>query len=249
MSTFTLVSLIGHLTVTFVAWRQRGRAFAIFAFAYIGIYTAISFSLRSQLPSGPLLPVLQGLIYFHFLMLARPKLRPVAYRALVSIPASAWTAGTVLALPWAVAGGLGFEPHGLWIPYALAAIGTYQSLRARREEKDLHLDGLTVAELARHPLGEGRVARPLRIVQITDPHLGPFMSEERLAAICRRAVAWEPDLVLLTGDFLTMEGQGSPEALGRALAPLKELQGRTFACRGNHDLESPRIVARGLAQA
>ena len=45
------------------------------------------------------------------------------------------------------------------------------------------------------------------------------------SAACGRViadlVAHEPDLVLLTGDFLTMEGAGSPGALARALEPLR----------------------------
>src|SRR5262249_26573903 len=82
--------------------------------------------------------------------------------------------------------------------------------------------------------------------QISDPHLGPFMSVERLHAICERAVAASPDLVLLTGDFLTMESQSGVEPLRQALAPLRALAGRTFACHGNHDLEAPRLVAAAL---
>jgi predicted MPP superfamily phosphohydrolase len=86
-------------------------------------------------------------------------------------------------------------------------------------------------------------------VQITDPHLGPWRSEESLRALCARAVAATPDLVLLTGDYFTMEGAGTPEALGRALSPLRALAGRVYACHGNHDHEHPREVAAGLAEA
>ena len=90
-------------------------------------------------------------------------------------------------------------------------------------------------------------SRPLRIVQISDPHLGPWQSvaalRRRIAELC----AHEPDLVLLTGDFLTMEGRGTPGALAEALAPLRGLEGRTFAILGNHDHESLEEVAGGLA--
>jgi hypothetical protein len=89
----------------------------------------------------------------------------------------------------------------------------------------------------------------LRVVQITDPHLGAFRSEASLRALCARVVEADPDLVLLTGDYFTMEGAGSPDALGRALAPLRALEGRTFACLGNHDHEAPAAVAQGLAEA
>src|SRR5690606_5993879 len=89
--------------------------------------------------------------------------------------------------------------------------------------------------------------RTLRIVQITDPHLGPFMSERRLRRICEQAIADAPDLILLTGDFLTMESHADPRVLARALAPLKAAEGRVFACLGNHDHEAPEIVVRALA--
>lgn len=75
------------------------------------------------------------------------------------------------------------------------------------------------------------------------------MSERRLRGICARAVAREPDLILLTGDFLTMESQRDPEVLCRALAPLAEARGRVFACFGNHDHEAPELVVRALARA
>jgi uncharacterized protein len=102
------------------------------------------------------------------------------------------------------------------------------------------------AVLRRSPPGDGRVERPLRIVQITDPHIGPFMSPSRLERICQRAVDRAPDLVLLTGDFLTMESQSDPSHLTRALGPLKALRGRVFACYGNHDHEAPMAVRSAL---
>src|SRR6187402_1566846 len=75
------------------------------------------------------------------------------------------------------------------------------------------------------------------------------MSARRLERICRRAVEKNPDLVLLTGDFLTMESQAHPELLARALSPLRELPGRVFACLGNHDHEALETVRRALSSA
>src|SRR5262249_46381252 len=147
---------------------------------------------------------------------------------------------------------LGLPPKGLLVPYALGLLGMIQSLGNRRSEIDLCLDGARVEGLARHPPGPPRgpsgSRRPLRVVQISDPHLGPFMSGARLRAICARAVEREPDLVLLTGDFLTMESQATPDHLAEALSPLEALPGRVFACRGNHDHEAPREVAAALAR-
>jgi predicted MPP superfamily phosphohydrolase len=92
-------------------------------------------------------------------------------------------------------------------------------------------------------------AAPLRIVQITDPHLGPFMSERRLYDICQRAVDQRPDLIFLTGDFLTVESQKSADPLARALLPLAVMKGRVFACFGNHDHECPELVDDALRRA
>ena len=44
------------------------------------------------------------------------------------------------------------------------------------------------------------------------------MSVARLRLIAERAVSAKPDLVFLTGDFLTMESQSDPRLLGAALA-------------------------------
>ena len=149
-------------------------------------------------------------------------------------------------MPWAIASALGFHPWAPWLPYVLAAFGMFQSLVARREEIDLVIGGEHIEGVVPHPHGSDREERPLRVVQITDPHIGPFMSVERLRDIAERAVAADPDLVLLTGDFLTMESQRDPALLERAFEPLRALRGRVFACRGNHDHEAPVTVARAL---
>ena len=86
----------------------------------------------------------------------------------------------------------------------------------------------------------------LRIVQITDPHLGTFMSTRRLAAICQRAVEAEPDLILLTGDYLTFATNNDLDALTEALAPLRA-HPHVYACPGNHDHEAPETVDHALA--
>ena len=61
-----------------------------------------------------------------------------------------------------------------------------------------------------------------------------------------RLLEKEPDLVLLTGDFLTMEGRGSPGALARAFEPLRSYPGRCHAIFGNHDHEAPEEVRHAL---
>jgi len=189
-------------------------------------------------------------VFVQSLVLIRPSMRGLGYRVLISIPGAFFGAGTLLALPWVLLSLVGVNLPAVWAPYAVALLGVLQSLRSAEEQVELVVaDGESVPELHRHPMRAQGAGRPLSIVQITDPHLGPFMSVARLRRICERAVARNPDLVLLTGDFLTMESQSDPELLGAALAPLAALPGRCFACFGNHDHEAPDTVRSALERA
>jgi uncharacterized protein len=248
---FWLASLAASAGIVLAAKLRRGGLYARFAGVLLGIHTLISGALASHV--GALFPAyvaLQAALFVHFFFLSAPRMRPLWYRLLVSLPAQFFAAGTLLAFPWAVVVAFGVRPAGLWIPYVLAGFGVFQSFTLRREEVDVIVDRAPAGTLGRFPKAApaAGAGRPLRIVQITDPHLGPFMSVARLRAICERAVARDPDLVLLTGDFLTMESQGTSDHLAAALAPLRALPGRVFACHGNHDLEAPQHVARALAE-
>jgi predicted MPP superfamily phosphohydrolase len=90
-------------------------------------------------------------------------------------------------------------------------------------------------------------ARPLRIVQIADPHLGPWQPVHRLRRRLQGLIDHDPDLVVLTGDFLTMEGAGTPGALAAALEPLRRVRERCFAVFGNHDHAASDEVRAALA--
>jgi predicted MPP superfamily phosphohydrolase len=192
---------------------------------------------------------LQAAVFVHSLALIRPRLRPLWYRAAISIPSAFFSAGTLFALPWAVVVALRWDLPFAWLPYLVAMIGVVQSLTTREEELDLVVDGSPIPGLRRTARGLAQVARPLSIIQITDPHLGPFMSVERLRSIAESAAQRDPDLVVLTGDFLTMESQSDPAFLARALEPLQVLPGRVFACLGNHDHEALSTVKSALQHA
>lgn len=252
---FPALSLLGWASVVVAARLVRGRAFATFVGVLVGIHSLSAVALaRAFAPVLPVFAAFHVAVYVNFLLLARPRMRGLAFRALVSWPAAFFAGGTLLALPWTLALAAGFHPPAPWLPYLFAAIGLLQSLTAKREEVDLVVpgpDGPHIERLGPHPRGEPARdpgARPLRLVQITDPHLGPFMSVARLRRICERAVAASPDLVLLTGDFLTMESQSDPDLLRDALAPLRALPGKVYACHGNHDHEAPDIVARAMRE-
>jgi predicted MPP superfamily phosphohydrolase len=251
VSSFVFGSLAAWFVVVTCGWLFRSRAYAIFRAVALGIHVLLASAVYARVHAlWPLFLYGHAAVFAQSLALIRPRMRPFLYRALVSIPGAFFGAGTLLALPWVLLSAFGVQLPALWLPYAVAFIGVVQSLRSSEEEVHVTVaDGQSVPALQRHR-GDGPVvARPLSIVQITDPHLGPFMSVARLRRICERAVERAPDLVLLTGDFLTMESQSDPELLASALAPLAGLPGRCFACFGNHDHEAPETVKRALARA
>jgi uncharacterized protein len=241
------VTLAGTLLVVVRAGLARGRLFALFAGVLLGTHGAIAAVVFPTLGWLQIIALpLQVVTLINYFMLAKPRMRPGWYRALISIPAAWFVAGSLISFPWAVALAFGFDPAFTWLGWLLALGGLRQSLALSSEDIDLVLDRRPVRGLRRVGHGLQRTPRPLRIVQITDPHLGPFMSVERLRAVCERAVEADPDLVLLTGDYLTMESNSTPGTLAAALEPLKAISGRCYAIRGNHDLEAPQEVAAGL---
>lgn len=245
---FALGSALAWLTVVGVARALRGGPYATFLAVLLGIHTLSSLEVFPATGAAwPLFAYLQTAVFIHFALLIRPNLRGNLYRALVSVPGSWFVAMVFLSVPWSVARALGFHPWGAWLPFALAAAGLVDSLWASEDERHLSLDDTVVPSLRRHDSSGARDERPLRIVQITDPHIGAFMSVAGLQAICARAVARDPDLVLLTGDLLTMESQRDPAWLAAALAPLKAIEGRCYACLGNHDHEALATVETALA--
>ena len=249
---FALASLAGLGLTTSLAAAVRGLRIARFMALALGVHVAVSVAVYPMV--GPLMPVFWGLqaaTLLHVASLLYPGLRPLPWRMLVDWPASVYVAGTFLALPWAVLRIGPWEPWGAWIPYAIAALGLVQSLTARREQVSLTLGSQppqrdTVQRHSAEQTPPPAARPPVRIVQITDPHLGTFMSIERLAGICWRAVEAEPDIIALTGDYLTIATNHDAAALAAALAPLRA-HPHVYACPGNHDHEAPQVVQQALA--
>lgn len=233
----------------------RNRFFGVFAIVILSFPAGVGLALRDHLgPVGVAFPYLQLVTAAHIGMLMwRPRMLPWPLRVLVSWPALWFVSATFMAFPWGIAAAMGATPHGAWIPFALATAGLLQSLWTRESLVDLDLKpDLDAGSLARFPQAletpaDAELRRPLRIVQITDPHLGPFMSVERLRRICQRAVDRQPDLILITGDLMTMESH-DVDVVTRALEPLRAYPGRVFAAHGNHDHEAREVVRRAYAR-
>ena len=227
---------------------------------------------------APSLAELASLIYAwglaaaatHMVALTRPRLRTAAFRRGISIPGMAFLAGGALSVPWFVLllplrlvltllGADELRNFLVWLdllPAAIALLSVATSRGARWEIVQFSLGGEGPADLQRaevtrrSPRARGaRKPGVLRLVQITDPHLGPWQPIDRLHARIGKLLDLDPDIVVLTGDLLTMEGAGSPGALARSLAPLKRLPDRCFAIFGNHDHEWPDEIRAALESA
>jgi predicted MPP superfamily phosphohydrolase len=76
----------------------------------------------------------------------------------------------------------------------------------------------------------------LRIVQLSDIHLSPFLSEKQLAGVIDEANGLGAHLAVMTGDLVTSRGDPIEAAL-RQLGRLRAEAG-VYGCMGNHDLYS-----------
>jgi predicted MPP superfamily phosphohydrolase len=88
----------------------------------------------------------------------------------------------------------------------------------------------------------------LKIVQLSDIHLHPFIQIDFVQRVVTTANALQPDLVVLTGDYVLKQAESIFE-LGPVLASLNARYG-VFTILGNHDLWTNRqVVQQGLAEA
>jgi predicted MPP superfamily phosphohydrolase len=100
------------------------------------------------------------------------------------------------------------------------------------EEVEVHLSSL-------HPAHDG-----LKVAQLTDLHIGAFTPDGRLIAAMRELERLSPDLIVLTGDFVTVKSD-PVERVGQLMAMLPDVP--RVAVLGNHDhWTHPVEVAREL---
>lgn len=88
---------------------------------------------------------------------------------------------------------------------------------------------LPVPQLPEHLAG-------LRIAQLSDIHLGQYTGPEKVFDAVDRVNRLTPDLVFLTGDYVTRTAR---QATG-LVEPLRQLTAPAYAVLGNHDLWTDR---------
>ena len=246
----------------------------IMAFAFCGAVVTHSRVTSWALPgfAGWLdLAFLYGMlaVAVHYAHLTRARLRGRLFRLGIAIPGQFFIATGALASLWLLAllpprmflFALGFDSllHALrWLdllPYLVGALSLVTSTRPWTEIVRIRLGSNGPNFVSRVPVERHRrripaalEQRPLRIVQLTDPHLGPWQSVRRLQRHITGLLQHDPDLILLTGDFLTMESNATPGALREALMPLRPFAGKCFAIFGNHDHEAPDEVRNAMSQ-
>jgi predicted MPP superfamily phosphohydrolase len=107
------------------------------------------------------------------------------------------------------------------ISTAIMAYGYYEARHIRTERVRI--------ETSKIPPGLGK----LRIVQISDVHLGLIVGQERLDRILRKAREAKPDILISTGDLL----DGQTDDISALAQMFKDIRPRygSFAITGNHE--------------
>ena len=111
------------------------------------------------------------------------------------------------------------------IPIAAAVIiggyGFFEARQIRQEHIEIHSDKISKET--------GRI----RIVQISDVHVGVLVREKRLAAILQKVRDAQPDLLVSTGDLV----DGQLNSMAEAVMQFRDIRPRygKFAVTGNHE--------------
>ena len=82
-------------------------------------------------------------------------------------------------------------------------------------------------------LSQGVSRRSLKLLQLSDLHASHVVSMNFIAEAVQLGLSLKPDLICLTGDFIT-RGYNQLDGYAEILKPLAD-SAPTFACLGNHD--------------
>ncbi len=101
----------------------------------------------------------------------------------------------------------------------------------RSDERLRWRDHFALNEYVLHVPGLNPTHEGLRVAQLSDIHVGQATSDLRIRRAVEAVNASAPDLVFLTGDYVTH----SPRPLPRVREVLAGLRGPVFVVLGNHD--------------
>lgn len=108
---------------------------------------------------------------------------------------------------------------------SIAAAGTFGYARFFEAER-LQVSHHTI------PLAGG-TRRPLRLLHLSDLHASGVVGLDYIESALDRALVWQPDVICLTGDFITQQFE-DVTAYARVLKKLSDTA-PCFATLGNHD--------------
>ncbi len=122
-------------------------------------------------------------------------------------------------------------PSARWAFFIPLLVASAVFIYAYGEARDIRTENLTIAS-KKIPAEVGR----LKIVQISDVHIGLMVRGRRLDSMIQRIKDANPDLIVSTGDLL----DGQTDRIGKWAEALKQIRPRygKFAIMGNHEYYS-----------
>jgi predicted MPP superfamily phosphohydrolase len=87
-----------------------------------------------------------------------------------------------------------------------------------------------------------------RVAQISDLHMGDWLDRDHLAHVAGLINAQQPDLIAITGDFVTSRPAAMAADLVAVLSTLRARDG-VVAVLGNHDYSGPDVIRRVLRES
>ena len=119
----------------------------------------------------------------------------------------------------------------------LAAVGSASPALARERKPKLMIERVEILVPGLPPAMDG-----FRIAQLSDLHLEPFTTAEDILQSVQLCNSLKPDMVALTGDFVTHTARPAPQ-VAELLSHLTAPYG-VYASLGNHDFASgaPEVI-------
>lgn len=252
-----------------VLWRSRSLASAARALL-VGFIFGLLNGGSGAAWAGAEFPIISATAYLCWAIpgsvqvwsMAMGVLRPKWFRALITIPAHMLLASSLfapLSLLCAWLGGARDRDYTIafGVNLGVVCLSLVSTLLNIKADVTIVLDGASYVRYRQLPAQTGLAAfvqpKPpgtceVTIAQITDPHLGPFMSVSQLRTILADAVARNPDIIAMTGDFWTVESHYERDALMLVCEPLRQYRGTVVAIHGNHDQEGRRLFDETIRQ-